>query len=140
MDILIVILLILVLAFVILLFFRCCRKKESPSAQVVNNSGTLIHKVRVGGVEFTEHLGECADGCSTGFINVPEGANVIQLQQTSGGAWSDLGVLAPFEKGLYYSVNIKTQGSFCAELWILGQTSIRFNDNTSKVFVASNCP
>lgn len=140
MDIFIAITLILILIFVILIFNCCCIKKARASVQVVNNSGTLIHKVKVGGVEFTENLEYCATGCSTGFIDVPQGTNNIQLQQTSGGTWTDLGDLGPFENGRHYAVNIRTDGSFCAELWIRHQTSTTFNDDTTKDKIASNCP
>ena len=139
MDIVITIVLVLILVFVVLIFFCCCGKKRLPSVQVVNNSGVLFYKVKVGGVEFTEHLDECADGCSTGFIRVPEGSNTIQLQQTSGGPWLDLGDLGSFQRGLHYAVNIRAGGAFCAELWRRYQTTPIFNDDMTKELVASSC-
>lgn len=135
MNMLIMILLILLILIFLWYFFS----KKAPSTQVTNNSGTLIYKVKVGGVEFTENLSYCADGCSTGFIDVPEGSNNIQLQQTSGGTWVDLGDLGSFEKGSHYSVNIKTGALFCAELWKRHQTNSTFNDDTTRELVASNC-
>jgi hypothetical protein len=136
MNMLIMVLLILLILIALLYFFF---SKKAPSTQVTNNSGTRIHMVKVGGVEFTENLSYCADGCSTGFINVPQGTNNIQLQQTSGGSWIDLGDLGLFEKGLHYSVNIKSNDLFCVELWKRHQTSTTFNDDTTRELVASNC-
>ena len=136
----IIVLLILILAVLILIYLSCCRNKSGPSTQVVNNSGALFHMVKVGGVEFTENLNKCSDGCSTGFITVPEGGNHVFLQETSGGAWVDLGELGTFERKVNYAVNIRNAGGYCAELWVRHQTSTTFNDDTTRTLIATNCP
>lgn len=149
---------VIVILVVYCCWFRCCRPCGSnsgnggngsssgggtfnPSCQVVNNSGTLIHKVFVGGVEFTENLSYCGDGCSTGFLDVPLGSNNIQLQQTSGGTMLELGDIGPFENGRHHAVNIRTLGGeFCAELWHRTDTNSEFNNDTSRTLISGNCP
>ncbi len=145
MEILIIIIQLLILVFVVLTYRCCCGKRDEevrpPSAQVVNNSGALFHKVKVGDVEFTENLENCGSGCSTDFKDVPQGSNNIQLQQTSGGPWTDLGNLELFENDLLYAVNIVTSGTLCAELWRReAPADASFNDDATKVLLGSNCP
>ncbi len=109
-----------------------------PSIQVTNNSGSLIHKVKVGDIEFSENLDMCGSGCSTGFKDVKEGENQISVQLSEGSAWETIGTLAGFKNGNHYAVNIT--GARCAELWILHQTDIYFNDDTTKELIGSVCP
>lgn len=116
-----------------------CLESAAPSTLVVNNSGSLIYRVKVGEVEFSENLQLCATGCATGFIDVVKGNNTIQFQETSGSAWQDLGSLGPFDENTHYAVNIKNTGSFCAELWKITQTDVEFNNDTSKELFVSNC-
>jgi hypothetical protein len=51
-----------------------------------------------------------------------------------------LGDLGPFQRNWHYSVNIRNEGSYCAELWHRLQTSTTFNDDTTRVLITSNCP
>lgn len=112
----------------------------SSSTQVTNKSGILLEKVKVNSVEFSENLDHCGDGCSTGFINVPSGTNVIFLKVAPGSEWMELGKLGPFEKNSHYSVTITKSGDkFCAELWKRLQTSTTFNDDATKIFVEKSC-
>jgi hypothetical protein len=112
----------------------------SPSTQVTNKSGVLLNKVKVNTVEFTENLDHCGDGCSTGFINVPAGKNVVSLKVAAGSEWMVLGELGPFEKNAHYSVTVTKSGdTFCAELWKRLQTSTTFNDDATKIFVGKSC-
>ena len=114
---------------------------ESPESQVTNNSQSLLRKVKIGAVEFTENLDYCGTGCSTDFSRVAAGDNQIMLQQTSGSAWQTLSEpLGPFENGLFYSVNITSSGGgFCAELRKRGNTDLYFNDDTGKQLIESHC-
>ncbi|MCP4135138.1 MAG: hypothetical protein GY754_29480 [bacterium] len=112
----------------------------APSTQVTNNSGFLINKVTVGGVEFTENLSYCYDGCSTGFIDVDEGSNAIMLQRTASSAWETIGSVGSFEANTHYAVNIVMNGSdLCAELYIRHQTDSYFNDDTTKELIDTVC-
>ena len=113
-----------------------------PISQVTNNSGTLLHKVKIGSVEFSENLDYCATGCSTGFAVVAGGDNQISLKKVMDAPWiSMFELLGPFDDGLMYSVNIikNSDGTFCAELWQRTDTSGPFNEDTTKVFIESHC-
>lgn len=131
--------LLLIILIILILIYLWYRNQQDPSTQVVNNSATLVFKVKVGSVEFTENLSMCGEGCSTGFIDVPDGDNNIMLQVEDGGAWVDLGNVGPFGKNKLYAVNIRITGSYCAELWRRHQADSTFNDDTSKELVSSNC-
>jgi hypothetical protein len=112
----------------------------APSSQVTNKSGTLLHMVRVSNVAFTENLDYCADGCSTGFKDVPRGTNAVALQVAEGSPWIALGSIGPFEKRAHYSVTMtKTGGRYCAELWKRLQTGTTFNDDATKIFIGRSC-
>ena len=112
------------------------------SSQVTNNSGSLLNKIRVGWVNFSENLDYCGDGCSTGFDVVAAGDNQIALKETSSSGWQTMNeLLGPFQNGLKYSVNIikNNSGNFCAELWKRDQTSSEFNDDTTRDLIGSHC-
>ncbi|ACD90204.1 MAG: hypothetical protein HGA57_01105 [Chlorobium limicola] len=123
--------------FVLVMVLEGC----SPSIQVTNKSGQLLHKVKVRDVEFAENLDHCGNGCSTAFKSVPAGSNMIFLKVSEGSEWMQLGELGPFEKNRHYSVTITKSGAeFCAELWRRQQTNTTFNDDMTKVFVSGSCP
>ncbi len=108
--------------------------------QVTNNSGSLIHKVKVGSVEFSENLDFCATGCSTGFKHVRRGNRTILLQTSDISSWVTIGNLGPFLKGKFYSVNMRmVNKSFCAELWHRTDTGSEFNEDTTKEIIQSLC-
>ena len=114
------------------------------STQVTNNSGSLLHKVKVGTVEFSKNLDYCSNGCSTGFKWVTEGKNKISLQLLPllpQAPWTTIGNLGPFVRFKHYSVNIirNANGDFCAELWIRYDAGDEFNNDTTKDFVESHC-
>lgn len=110
------------------------------SAQVVNNSGVLIKRVKVGHVDFRENLDDCAGGCSTGFKEVKAVANHVSLKETDTSLWKALGYLSTFAAGTNYAVNIrKVADEFCAELWKRNQTDSTFNDDTTKELIDSHC-
>jgi hypothetical protein len=116
------------------------RSTEAPIAQVVNNCGTSIFQVGIGGTGFSENLSMCADGCSTPFKKVRSTTNAITVQMTAAGSPVALGNLGVFKAGGKYSVNIIRRGpSMCAELYSLKNTDIQFNKNKSKQRVGEVC-
>lgn len=119
---------------------QCLAGDRPPIAQVVNNTNGLLAKAWVGAVEFTENLGHCGSGCSTGFLDVAEGANAIAVQPLTEALARQIGTFGPFERNTSYAVNIIRSGaSYCAELWIRHQTASTFNDDTTRVLVSSIC-
>ncbi len=108
-------------------------EKRPPETQVVNNSGVAIFQVKVDDKIFSEHLGECFDGCSTGFMQVKAGSNQVSVKMTAIAPWQVVGSLSGFEYNKHYSVNmVSGKGGLCAALYFLADTSIPFNDNHSK--------
>ena len=111
------------------------------STQVVNNSGTLLDTVKVGSVELSENLHDCAGGCATGFKWVWTGDHTIQMRETPSGSWLDIGAVGPFESGRHYAVNVKkVAAQYCAELWRRLDTGPEFNNDTTKQLIVSHCP
>lgn len=122
---------------------------NSPSAEVVNNSGGRIDHVNVGNITFTKNLSYntvkyltdngsyCGDGCSTENIYVTEGASVVTVSQTATSGAVQVGSLGPFQKGKSYAVNVrKLNASYCAELWQRPQASGPFNDDATRVLIS----
>lgn len=119
---------------------QCLAGDRPPIAQVVNNTNGLLAKAWVGAVEFTENLAFCGSGCSTGFLDVAEGANAIAVQPLTEVLARQIGALGPFARNISYAVNIIRPGaSYCAELWIRHQTASTFNDDTTRELVSSIC-
>ena len=113
---------------------------ELPSAQVTNNSGNLLSFAWIDNVVFSENIGDCGSGCSTGFYEVPERNCSISIQPQDYTEPLLLGELGPFEVDMNYAVNITHTGSqYCAELWVRYQTSSTFNEDTSKQLQVSVC-
>lgn len=101
---------------------------EPPGAQVVNNSGLSLYKVRVGHVEFSRHLSSCFDGCSTGFKDVKKGKNRVSVKMTRASAWKEIGIVGKFEVGKHYAVNIVSKmETLCAQLAVRHQTDSTYN-------------
>ena len=124
----------------IMAVIQCLSGSRPPSAQVVNNTNTLLAKAFVGAVEFTENLDFCGSGCSTGFLDVAEGSNDVAALALNETVAVQIGALGPFEPNTHYAVNlVGAAGSYCAELWIRYQTSTTFNDDTTRVLVGSAC-
>ena len=114
---------------------------DPPESMVTNSSGGTIFKVKIDddleddveGIEYTENLSFCSDGCSTGYKPLLSEDNHIMLQKTSGSTWLTLSEqLGPFEYGLFYSVNITevSDDGFCAELWEIEDPNKTFNEDT----------
>jgi hypothetical protein len=119
---------------------QCISGSRPPSAQVVNNTSTLLASASVGAVAFTENLASCGNGCSTGFLEVAEGSNAVSAQPVSESIARAIGDLGPFARNTFYAVNlIQSGGSYCAELWQRNQTSTTFNDDTTRVLLGSVC-
>ncbi len=113
---------------------------EPPGAQVVNNSGVSIYKVRVGRVEFSRHLSSCFDGCSTGFKDVKKGKNRVYVKIRSTSAWKEIGTVGKFEVEKHYAVNILLKGeTLCALLALRHQTDSTYNDDRTKEAIDRSC-
>ncbi|MBI5755878.1 MAG: hypothetical protein HZA12_03045 [Nitrospirae bacterium] len=124
----------------------------TSSAQVANNSGGRIDHVNVGNVSFSENLSYntslyttdngsyCGDGCSTGFLDVPDGTNNVVVYQTATSTPVSVGSLGSFVAGNHYAVNIRNvSNSYCAELWQKLDTTTHFNDDTTRVLISTTC-
>ena len=116
----------------------------APITQVTNNSGFLIQEAKVAEVVFTEHIGDCAEGCSTAFKKVPRGHNRVSLQKAASSDVIDVGELGPFKfdwlEPKKYAVNVVTDAErVCAELWRRYQTDSTFNDDTTRVRITTVC-
>jgi hypothetical protein len=132
------------LAIAMMAMFGCGSSSGAPT-QVVNNSGTPLLTVTVGGVAFTENLsphdGICTTnfGCSTGFSSVPTGSNDVVVSPLDTGP-STLGRLGPFTD-TSHAVNVRAvSAGYCAELWKRLNTSVHFDEDTGRVLVATTCP
>ena len=114
---------------------------EPPDAQVVNNSGLSIYRVKIGHVEFVKNLSRCFDGCSTGFKNVRSGRNQISVKMTSRSAWKMIGTVGRFENSRHYAVNIlKKKGDMlCVQLAVRHQTDSTYNDDRTKEVFNNAC-
>ena len=126
---------------------------EAPITQVTNSSGGRINHVNVGNVTFSDNLSYnvglytfdngsyCGDGCSTAFSDVSEGTNNVVVYQTATSTPVSVGSLGSFVAGKAYSVTIRTvSGSYCAELWHKLDTNLIFNNDTTRVLIATTCP
>lgn len=137
-----------VLLLVLSVFLVACETDDDASTQVTNSTasymgdanGTNFNEVRVADVSFSQYLddGDCL-GCSTGFKSVPEGHNTISYQLTIDGAFTDIGILGPFELNKRYSVNMRDDGTICAELWHREDTDSIFTEDFSRVLIDTNC-
>lgn len=137
-----------VLLLVFSVFLVACETDDDASTQVTNSTalfmgdtnGTNFIEVRVADVSFSQYLddGDCL-GCSTGFKSVPEGQNTISYQLTIGGDFTDIGTLGPFEKNKHYSVNMRDDGTICAELWHRTDTDSIFTEDFSRTRIDTNC-
>ena len=116
-------------------------RTEPPDAQVVNNSGSSIYRVKIGHVEFYKNLSRCFDGCSTGFKDVRSGQNRISVKMASGSAWKTIGTVGRFENSRHYAVNIlkKKGGTLCAQLAVRNQTDSTYNDDRTKKVIDNAC-
>jgi len=116
-------------------------KPEPPGAQVVNNSGVSIYRVKIGHVEFSRNLSRCFDGCSTGFKSVKKGQNQIAIKMSKGSVWKKIGAVGNFEDKRKYAVNIimKKAETLCAQLAVRNQTGSTYNDDRTKKVVDNTC-
>jgi|GEM_PF-1437505 len=114
--------------------------KAAPIAQVVNNSGISIFKVRVGSVEFSRHLSSCFYGCSTPFKRVRSGRNSVQIKFSRTAPWKSIGSLGSFEVCKKYALNITKRGNrFCAALAQRFQTDSTYNNDRTKKVITETC-
>ncbi len=117
----------------------------APITQVTNNADFLIERAMVADVEFTEHIGGCTGGCSTGFKKVPSGHNPVSVDKAASPEIIEFAELGPFRlnwwfKPKKYAVNIVTDAErVCAELWRRYQTDSTFNDDTTRVMITTVC-
>lgn len=112
-----------------------------PLAQVVNNSGAGIYKVTIGNIGFIL-TGYGSNGGGPGFSEVPEGMNYVVIYLSEGSSPIFVGSLGSFlDNNMHtsaYAVNILHSGGiYSAELWQMPDTSTPFNQNTTKIFIAS---
>lgn len=112
-----------------------------PIAQVVNNSSTGIYKVLIGNTAFIL-TGYGSNGGSTGFSEVPKGINNVVIYLSVGSSPITVNSLGSFlDNNMHtsaYAVNIlHSGGSYSAELWQMPDTSTPFNQNNTKIFIAS---
>ncbi len=117
------------------------RDKKFPDAQVVNNSGIKIYKVKIGKKIFAQYIGSCSDGCSTGFKIVNTGINTIYVKIRPDAPWIVMGTLGAFEKYKHYAVNfvMESGGVLCAELYSRKNTDPIFNDDHTKILRGHVC-